>query len=223
MRISKHGRDLLLLGTGKVLQVLIGLVALRVVTEVLSTEEVGVYYILQAVLALLAFTLYNPLGQFYGRYLIHWRDTKKLKTATLAILGVRLATIPFGLAAATILFHIFGYSTHFTIAEYLVFNTVCLVALVHGLLLNAANVLISRCYFIFISVLTLSLGLAFSYVFVSFFETAMAWMYGLVLIQICVAFALYQKVTRGQKFSSTVLKRLSPADILGRYYFSPSL
>ncbi|WP_227636102.1 hypothetical protein, partial [Klebsiella pneumoniae] len=72
----------------------------------------------------------------------------------------------------------FRYEQYFSIAEYSVFIVVSVIALIHGVLLNATNVLVSRVKFTVYAVLTLFIGLIFSVIFIQFKQTAMAWIYG---------------------------------------------
>lgn len=218
--MNSHTRDLLILGIGKVLQVLIGLVTLRLITEILSEEQVGVYYILLTVVSLLAFGFFNPLGQFYGRHLVHWQKTENLKTATNVMLILRGIAIPFALMLAIILFYVFEYQTYFTVTEYTVFIVVSLVALIHGVLLNATNVLVSRVAFTIFAVLTMAIGLIVSILFTQLTQTAMAWIYGLAITQIFFSFILYRLIIKNQVISIAKLKRaLKQNYIKGVFFF----
>lgn len=218
--MNNNIRDILILGIGKVLQVLIGLVTLRLITEMLSEEQVGIYYILMTVVSLLAFGFFNPLGQFYGRHLIHWQQTANLKTATNTMLILRGLAIPLALFLAIILFYVFNYQQYFSLAEYAVFMIISSVALIHGVLLNATNVLVSRVAFTIYAVLTLSVGLALSVLFIQFFQTAIAWIYGLALAQIAFSFILYKLVVSNQQFSLNKLKAaLQKNYIKGVFFF----
>ncbi|NCP72634.1 MAG: hypothetical protein COW76_01135 [Shewanella sp. CG18_big_fil_WC_8_21_14_2_50_42_11] len=218
--MNHHTRDLLTLGIGKVLQVLIGLVTLRLITEMLSEEQVGIYYLLLTVVSLLAFGFFNPLGQFYGRHLIHWQQTHNLKTATNVMLMFRGLAIPFALMLAILLFYVFDYQKYFTASEYIAFILIALIALIHGVLLNATNVLISRVAFTIYVVLTLAIGLGVSVLFMQISQTAMAWIYGLALTQIMFSFILYRLIVKGQAFSITKLKSaLKPNYIKSVFFF----
>ncbi|WP_217516929.1 lipopolysaccharide biosynthesis protein [Vibrio metschnikovii] len=206
MIINAFYRDFLILSIGKVLQVFIGLLTLRLITEMLSEEQVGIYYILLTVVSLLAFGFFNPLGQFYGRYLIHWQRKAELKTATNIMLMLRGLTIPFALCLAIVVFYMFRYEQYFSIAEYSVFIVVSVIALTHGVLLNATNVLVSRVKFTVYAVLTLFIGLIFSVIFIQFKQTAMAWIYGLAFSQIFFSVILYKIITSEQIFSVVKMK-----------------
>jgi len=48
--MTKQKKDILILGIGKVLQVVIALASIRILTEVLSEQEVGNYYLLLTLL-----------------------------------------------------------------------------------------------------------------------------------------------------------------------------
>jgi O-antigen/teichoic acid export membrane protein len=199
--VNKNTRDLLILSIGKILQVLISLVTIRLITELLSQEQVGIYYILLTVLSLLAFGFFNPLGQFYGRHIVHWQQTKNLKNATNIMLAFRVMAIFIAVPFAILVFHVFDYQRYFSLPEFLVYVIVALVALIHGVLLSAVNVLVSRVTFIIYMVITLGLGLVVSLVIIQFYQTAMGWLYGAILVQILISIVLYNKVVKTNVFS----------------------
>lgn len=204
--MNNNTKDLMILSLGRVLQVLIGLVTLRLITEFLTEEQIGVYYILMTLLSLLAFGFFNPLGQFYGRHIIHWQQTGNLKTATITLLALRVIAIPLALLFAMILFYLLNYKKYFSPTEYAVFIIICLGALMHGVLLNATNVVVSRVTFTIYAVTTLSVGLVLSLVIIQFHQTATAWIYGLALSQIAFSFILYKIVVSNQILSIGKLK-----------------
>ena len=206
MVINTHYKDFVILSLGKVLQVFFGLISIRLITEMLSEEQVGVYYILLTVVSLLAFGFFNPLGQFYGRYLISWQTKLNLKTATNTMLFIRGVTIPFALFLAIVVFYIFQYDQYFSLLEYSLFIFISLVALTHGVLLSATNILVSRVKFTVYAVLTLFFGLLFSILFTNVKQTAMAWIYGLAFSQIFFSVILYNLITSKQIFSIAKMK-----------------
>lgn len=207
MIVNAYYRDFIVLTLGKALQIFLGLISLRLITEMLSEEQVGIYYILLTVVSLLAFGLFNPLGQFYGRHLINWQEKSYLKTATNTMLLLRGLTIPFALCLAIVVFYLFSYEKYFSIFEYSAFIFVSLVALIHGVLLSATNILISRVKFTVFSVLTLLTGLVFSVFFIQLKPTAMVWIYGLAVSQIIFSVFLYKTITFNQVFSFSKMKK----------------
>jgi hypothetical protein len=81
-----------------------------------------------------------------------------------------------------------------------------MIALTHGVLLNATNVLIGRLAFTIYSVLTIVIGLVLSLIFMQISQTAMAWIYGLALTQISFSFILYFLIVKDNSFSLKKVK-----------------
>ena len=139
--MTKQKKDILILGIGKVLQVVIALVSIRILTEVLSAQEVGNYYLLLTLLTLLNFAFLNPLGQYFGRHLIHWEQNKNLLNATNVLLFLRFTAIVFSIFIALIVYEIFEYDKYYSLSEFLLFIFISLIAGTHGVLLNAVTLL----------------------------------------------------------------------------------
>ncbi|TEW50703.1 hypothetical protein [Psychromonas algicola] len=198
---NRNIKDFTILGVGKALQVLIGLGSLRLITELLSESEVGIYYILLTVVNLLAFACFNPLGQFYSRHLVHWKQKNNIKTATNVMLVLRGAAIPVAAILSIFIFYLFDYEQYFSLMSYVFFIIISLVALVHGVFLSAANVLVSRITFTIFSVSTLLVSLIASLLLFSLFQSAMAWLYGAVLVQIIFSLLLYRVLVSKSVFS----------------------
>jgi len=155
---------------------------------------------------LLAFGFFNPLGQFYARHLIHWQESENLKNATNIVLALRFIAILLSLPLALFIFYLFDYQRYFSLLEYIIYITFALVALTHGMLLSAVNILVSRVVFTVYTVVTLALGLASSLVIFQFNQTAMGWLYGLALVQILTSVSLYRRIVTGSDFSLTRVK-----------------
>ena len=69
-------KDLIIIITGRVLQVLITLISIRILTTILSTEEVGNYYIASAILAFINLVLLNPPSTYLSRNLLELNETR---------------------------------------------------------------------------------------------------------------------------------------------------
>jgi len=204
--VKENTKDILVLTAGKAIQLSIGFATLRIITELLSEQEVGIYYTLMAVVNLLSFVFFNPLGQFYTRNLVHWQQTGNIKNATLVMIVLRLAAIPVALLTAISVFYLFDYTQYFSLGSYSVFITIALFALVHGVLLSSANILIGRVTFTLFAATTLIVGLASSLVLAKINETAMGWMYGLFLAQIGFSYFLYRVIVKGNPISTKKIK-----------------
>ncbi len=97
------------------------LVSIKILTTLLSQEEVGNYYLLITILTLFNFAFLNPLGQYYGRYLIHWEHNKNLLNATNVLLFLRVSAIVFSLFVAFGVYEILGYDKYYNLTDFLLF------------------------------------------------------------------------------------------------------
>jgi O-antigen/teichoic acid export membrane protein len=217
--VKKHTKDVLILVASKAVQLLIGFATLRIITELLSEKEVGIYYTLITVVNLLAFVFFNPLGQFYGRKLVHWQQTGNIKNATLVMIALRLTALPLALLSAIAVFYLFDYTRYFSLGAYSVFMTIALFALVHGVLLSAANILIGRVSFTLFAVTTLIVGLASSLILAKINETAMSWMYGLFLAQLGFSYFLYRAIVKENSISTKKIKQAFNKKYLSSVFF----
>ena len=197
--------DLLILIITKGIQVVLGLFSLRLLTEVLNAQQVGIFYILQTITSLLAFGLLNPLGQYYSRHIVIWNERDKLKTATVTLLLLRAATIPVALLISVAIYHIFNYSQYLGLIPYLTYIIVAMMALTYGVFLSATNILIGRLPFAIYSVVTLLVALLASILFTKLQATALAWAYGTALVQIVFAAHMFRKIVGNQKFQWAII------------------
>lgn len=176
--------------------------SIKILTTLLTKEEIGNYYLLLSILTLLNFTFLNPLGQYYGRHIIHWKNNNNLSNATHIILFLRLAAIIFLLFIAFLLYEIFEYEKYYSLDEFLIFIFVLLISGTNALLLNVVNIMGDRIKFISYTILTLLVGLFLSLLIVNFFDkTAMGWIYGFAISELFFLLGLYKFVVKNNKFS----------------------
>lgn len=64
--------SVVVIAIGRVLQILVSLLAVRVLTTLLSPAEVGNYYLINSLVALFGFALLNPVGMYFYRKLNIW-------------------------------------------------------------------------------------------------------------------------------------------------------
>ena len=62
----------LLLGGGRIFQAMVALVGIRLLTTYFPDTQVGLYYLLTAHLAFINLVIFNPLGMFFSRHVVHW-------------------------------------------------------------------------------------------------------------------------------------------------------
>ena len=199
-------REILLLVMAKIAQIGLGLIALRVMTEALNTTQLGAYYVFMTTVGLLAFGFFNPIGQYFGRHIVLWKQQGKLKTAVVVLILARTLATPPALFLALMIFYQMGYSKYFEARNYTILLLATMIAMLHGVLLSAANVIVGRILFSVISVATLVSSLAVSVLMTKISPTAEAWLYGPVVGQLFFTCLLYKKITSQQSFSWQAFK-----------------
>ncbi len=220
----KQKKDIITLAIGKVLQVIIALVSIKILTEVLSTQEVGNYYLLLTILTLFNFTFLNPLGQYYGRYLISWEKSKNLLNATAVLITLRIMAIIVAVFFAYAVFEYFEYIKYYTFFEFLLFIFIALLAGSYLVLLSAVNTLGNRIKFIRYMVLTLAVGLVFSIIIINIIDkSAMAWLYGIALSQLLFSISIFKYLVQNNNFSMIKIKSILTKEYIRKvsYFIIP--
>ncbi|MCG6202405.1 hypothetical protein, partial [Psychromonas antarctica] len=114
-------KDAVILGGGKFLQVAIALLSIKLLTSILSEQEVGQYYLLLTIIMLFDFSLLNPVGQYFGRHVIGWQYSGRLSVATNSLLFIRLLAILFSIFIAYLAYLQFDYNQYYDLSEFLLF------------------------------------------------------------------------------------------------------
>lgn len=215
MILTKKKKDIIILAIGKSLQVIIALISIKILTEVLSTKEVGNYYLLLTLLTLFNFAFLNPLGQYYGRHIIHWEHTKNLLNATNTLILLRFIAVVVAIFVAFRVYSFFEYDKYYSTSEFLLFIFISLIAGTHGVLLNAVNTLGDRIKFIKYVVSTLVIGLALSLIFVNYVEkSGMNWLYGMAISQLLFSTGLYKYIIKDNHLSINKIKSVLNRDYI---------
>jgi O-antigen/teichoic acid export membrane protein len=177
-----------------VLQVLIALVAIRVLTTFLSPEEIGNYYIILALLAFFNLVLLNPPGMYFGRHLLQWQRSKNLLNALfvfiLWIVIVAIVSIPISMSA----YYWLGYATKFDLDLFLIYIFVAiLISTIHRSVMYGANTLGYRKEFVIYLISTLLIGLICSVSIVYFYHNfALGWLMGVVLSEALMLYLIFK-------------------------------
>ncbi len=139
--------------------------------------------------------------------MIKWEHNGNLLNATNVLLFLRISAIIFSLFIVSFVYKIFGYEEYYTLGDFLLFIFISLIAGVHGVLLNAVNVLGDRIKFTIYIVSILIVGFIFSFFIVNYVDkSAMGWLYGLALAQLFFSFILYKFVVKDNEFSFKKVK-----------------
>lgn len=65
-------KNTIILFSGRILQIIITLITLRVMTNVLTEKDLGLFYILNSLYMFASLFVLNPVGQYFNRYTNNW-------------------------------------------------------------------------------------------------------------------------------------------------------
>ncbi|OUR82261.1 hypothetical protein A9Q75_05960 [Colwellia psychrerythraea] len=199
-------KSLLYIVAGKVIQVFIMLISIRVLTTILSEKEIGQNYLLLSILVLFNFSCFNGLGQYFARRTNELDATGNLKNALASLVLIRCIGILLLLPAAYFIFYLGDYEKYYTTFDYLVFISSSLLTGVHLVFLSTLNMLGNRVLFVKVQVATSLLTLLFSTAIVLFIsETGIGWLYGAITAQLSLMIPLYMFLIRKSSFSLEVV------------------
>jgi O-antigen/teichoic acid export membrane protein len=178
-------KDFLIIFLGKISQIIIMLVAIRVTTALLNPKEMGIVYIFTTVYTFFVLALISPFGQYINRKTHTWHE-QNLMISNLTVYGLYLLFISLLSSIVGLKLYHFGISNGIALAVFLpLLSSFILFLTLNQTILPILNMLHYRLSFTVLTVLT-SLGvLMFGYLFVYFWgNTAENWLYGTVVSNI---------------------------------------
>lgn len=187
MILTKQKSDFLIILLGKLLQVILMILAIRVSTSLLEPKEMGNIYLFTTIYTFFILSLISPFGQYINRYTHQWYQKKTLLNS----LGIYLLYLV-GASIFSVLIGIFLY--HFGVFQdielYSFLSLLFLFILFMTLnqtILPLLNMLHYRLSFTILTILTSFGIIVFGYFFIRLFgNTAENWLLGIVLSNIIV-------------------------------------
>lgn len=193
-------RTFFIILSGRVLQVVLSLMAVRIFTSILSAAEVGNLYLVNSIVAFFGLVMINPVGMYINRKLHKWSDEGTIFNyffvfnCYLVALSVLSIPVVFSLHQFSGVggnIDIFLLSIFIMVNIY--FNTW------NQTIIPSLNMLNHRKSFVVFTIMTLGLGLAFSIAMTQVLNpSAVVWLSGQLLAQallMLVAFVYFKKVT----------------------------
>jgi len=193
---------------GRVLQIIIMVASIRILTTILSPEELGNYYLATAILTFFNLVLLNPPGMYFGRHLLHWQESKNLLNAIflfiLWMFAVAVVTIPL----LFILFEYMGYADKFSFKLFLLFITLAmLISTTHRNVMYGTNTLGHKKEFVISLIATLILGLTVSSSLTYFYNaTSLNWLFGIVVSEAMALYFIFRLFTLNNKLNIKKIK-----------------
>jgi len=179
-------KDLKIIVTGRIFQIIITLASIRVLTTFLSPEEVGNYYIVLSLLAFFNLVLLNPSGMYFSRHLLEWQRSKNLFNALFVFFVWMIIVAVLSIPISIFVYIWLGYETKFDLDIFLIYIfSAIIISTIHRNVLYGSNTSRFRKEFVIYLISTLILGLIFSTGIVYFYyEHALGWVLGVVLAEI---------------------------------------
>jgi O-antigen/teichoic acid export membrane protein len=169
MILNKAKSDFLIILGGKVLQVILMIIAIRVSTSLLEPKEMGNIYIFTTIYTFFVLSLISPFGQYINRHTHQWYEKKSLLD-NLGIYVLYLMVISVFSVAIGFLLYIFGFSQEIELLFFLslLFLFILFMTL-NQTILPLLNMLHYRLSFTILTVITSSGIILFGYLFIKLF------------------------------------------------------
>jgi O-antigen/teichoic acid export membrane protein len=182
MILDKAKSDFLIILVGKILQVILMIVAIRVSTALLEPKEMGNIYIFTTIYTFFVLLLISPFGQYINRHTHQWHEQKSLLD-NLGLYSLYLIIISIFSVIVGFLLYSFGVSQEIELEYFLslLFLFILFMTL-NQTILPLLNMLHYRFSFTILTVLTAFGIIFFGYLFVNFFgNNAENWLLGMVV------------------------------------------
>lgn len=180
----KLDKDFIILFIGRIMQALLGLASIRILTSLLSKDEVGLTYVATSIVTYFSLVLINPIGMYLNRHIHKWFGAGELRAAlgrlNIYVLLVAIISIP-------IVFFVkkMGVAPGFdSIQLILLIASTIYFSTWFQTLCPSLNMLEQRRVFVGLNLLAQVVGIGVAFFLISFFQkTAYFWMLGLLIGQ----------------------------------------
>ena len=185
MILTKAKSDFLIILIGKLFQVVLMILAIRVSTALLEPKEMGNIYIFTTIYTFFVFSLISPFGQYINRHTHQWHEKKSLLD-NLGLYCLYLTSISIFSVIVGFLLYSFGVSQEIELLFFLslLFLFILFMTL-NQTILPLLNMLYYRLSFTVLTVL-IALGIiVFGFLFIKLFgNSAENWLLGTVVSNI---------------------------------------
>lgn len=207
-------KDLFIISFSKFLLIIINVVSIKIMTSLLSPEEMGNIYIFITILSFFSLFFINPITQYFFRFMNDWKEKFILMDAIyLVTLYFFLISLVLLLTSPLITFFEIANGFSFKVLILLLFFTLVFQTQ-NQFIISILNMLHFRLNFTILNILTSLFLLIFGYIFIKIFgENAENWLLGILLTNLIFMiigfFILKTKVN--QFFSGIIwnLKRIT--------------
>ena len=178
--------DLMYLITGRVIQIVISLVSIRILTTLLEPKEVGNYYLILSLCFFFSFILLNPLATYVSRNIVEWETQNIVITGYFFFVVIVISLSALSIYIATNFYNYMNYYEKFDYLNFaVVLGGVCIISCIHRNTLTIINILHEKKMFVVFLTSSLALALIFSVAFTLLVApSAIHWFYGLICAEL---------------------------------------
>lgn len=175
---------------GRIIQIAITLISLRVMTNILNEKDLGYYYILNSTCMFASLFILNPVGQYLNRYTVRWNFENKLYDKFMKLLVFYIIGSIFYSMVMFLLSKIGFFKYDFLICGIIFLFLFSLSA--NQILIYTFNLIDEKIIFSVMISMTALLTLIFSFLLVDFdflkLDRAVQWMLGMIISNSSVLF-----------------------------------
>lgn len=182
MILTKEKSDFLIILVGKLLQIIIMIISIKIMTTLLEPKEMGKIYIFTTIYTFFVLSLISPFGQFVNRHTHSWHE-KRMIFDNISVYLIYLFLVSLLSISIGIIIFYFGIINDISLNIFLLLlSSFVLILTLNQTILPMLNMLHFRVSFTFLTVLT-ALGIVvFGYIVVKVFgNTAESWLFGTLL------------------------------------------
>ena len=195
----KINKDAIAYLTNVSIKVIISLLSIRLLTTLLSKDEVGSYYLILSIIGFINLVILNPIGMYYNRTILEYKNKGKLFESAffvfLSFVFVGFISIPF-------LFFVYNsleLNKYLSLEVFIIYIFLAIIVSTSiRNILAAFNSLGKRNLFSYVNIFSSISGLFFSIFFIYIFKkTSISWLYGIIsseLIFLVIIYLIYLNV-----------------------------
>ncbi|MFS1539934.1 MAG: hypothetical protein ACL7BU_16000 [Candidatus Phlomobacter fragariae] len=187
MKFPKYDYNFIILLLGRLFQVLITFITLRVLTTIFTKSELGIIYYIIALQSFYSLFFINPFGQFFNRNIINWYNSGMI----IFFLKRQLSYISFIAIFAVITLILIGFLNvvKLSFGQFFLVGLLILSQSINQTIIPLLNMIGKHKAFVSLNLLTSIISLLLSLCIVYFFDKkSECWLYGIVFANLFISF-----------------------------------
>lgn len=203
----KIDKKIIILFSGRLIQTAMAVLTIRLLTSLLSQQEVGHQYLINSIILWFSLVLINPVGMFVNRHLHEWKENKQLYYFIKQLNKYFMFIAVFSLPIVFLIRNYFNVGEFLPAAEILIFIFLyTYFSTWFQTLISLFNLFDLQKVFVLLNIFSQGCGLLFATLFVKLIEpSAVAWLSGLLMgqsLSLIIALYLFYKKFPKNKFNT---------------------